>query len=98
MHHFVFGFCGAVVGVALALFAYDRFVVQPRAAAQALLQQDLRAPASAPPPTTASAAAGNAPAQLVELPPDTAPPTEPEGDLAHAMAEAGDKLAGIVGA
>jgi type IV pilus assembly protein PilA len=32
---FVAAFLGAVVGVALVLFAYDRFVVQPRAAAQA---------------------------------------------------------------
>ena len=32
---FIAGFLGAVVGVALVLFAYDRFVVQPREAEQA---------------------------------------------------------------
>jgi hypothetical protein len=35
MRAFVAAFLGAVVGVALVLFAYDRFVVQPRAAEQA---------------------------------------------------------------
>ena len=35
---FIAGFLGAVVGVALMLFAYDRFVVQPRAAEQARRQ------------------------------------------------------------
>ena len=35
MRSFVAAFLGAVVGVALVLFAYDRFVLQPRAEAQA---------------------------------------------------------------
>ena len=36
MRAFIAAFLGAVVGVALVLWAYDRFVVQPRLAAQAV--------------------------------------------------------------
>ncbi len=86
---FVLGFTGAVVGVALMLFAYDRFVAQPREAAGAAIRElrDARGPRVTPEPAADSP------------PPDAERP--PDDSLATAVAEgagrAGSALANLVG-
>jgi hypothetical protein len=100
---FIAGFAGAVVGVASVLFAYDRFVVQPREALAAPLHLEV-------PGETAAIVAGSAviepgpeavAAETALLPPDAAPPGESVGEIAGSIVEgtsrAGASLASLAG-